>query len=132
MAAETVTTTPRMLVIDDDPDLGRVLASVARSCGYEAIHMSAPDDLKVQLQNWVPTHIVLDLRMPKLDGLGIMRLLAEQKCTAAIVVMSGADKSEIAEAQRQGRALGLSVLGAVGKPIALGPITKLFKALLSH
>src|SRR4051812_28508696 len=96
-AAKTDVTVPRMLVIDDDADLGRALATVARSCGYDALHIAAPQEVKFQLQTWVPTHIVLDLRMPNIDGVGIMRVLAEHKCKAAIVVMSGVDSAEIAE-----------------------------------
>ena len=81
----------RLLVVDDEPDIGAFIARVAHGCGYEVTvccergrpgRSSSPPS--------APRHIVLDLMMPGLDGIQALRQLAEARSQAKIVIFSGA------------------------------------------
>jgi EAL domain-containing protein (putative c-di-GMP-specific phosphodiesterase class I) len=54
--------------------------------------------------------------MPGLDGVQILRLLAERKTQASIVIVSGADQRTRAGAELYGKQRGLQIFGTVAKP----------------
>jgi EAL domain-containing protein (putative c-di-GMP-specific phosphodiesterase class I) len=56
--------------------------------------------------------------MPELDGVEIMRLLAERKCRAKIVISSGMGTRVLDAAQRSASEHGLSIAGVISKPIS--------------
>ncbi len=63
--------------------------------------------------------ILCDLHMPDMDGIEVLRHFSEMKCRAHLVLMSGVDRRVLQTATELGTARGLSILGHIGKPIAL-------------
>ena len=57
------------------------------------------------------------LRIPGSDGIELLRLLAADKCPAHVVLSSGADGKILESAMQLGRERGLSMSGAMQKPI---------------
>ena len=80
----------RVLVIDDDDELAEVLRQALRESGYAVAtvrHGAAALDLMGQIQ---PDLILLDLRMPIMDGWSFAQQYRRaSKTPAAIIVMSG-------------------------------------------
>jgi EAL domain-containing protein (putative c-di-GMP-specific phosphodiesterase class I) len=76
------------------------------------------------------TLILLDLVMPEMDGIEILRLLGEKKCKARIVLMSGINIRVIETAKRLAQTLGLSVVGHLQKPFPLSQLKDLLGANL--
>jgi DNA-binding response OmpR family regulator len=72
----------KLLVIDDEVELGRLLECVAESIGYEARVASRIADFKDSLVAFTPGVIMLDLAMPEMDGLELLRWLGGQNCHA--------------------------------------------------
>jgi two-component system KDP operon response regulator KdpE len=91
----------RVLIADDDPQLVRALRITLGSHGYEVL--AAPDGATavVMASKFPPDLVILDLGMPRLDGVGVIRALRGWT-TAPIVVVSGrtgsADKIEALDA----------------------------------
>jgi two-component system KDP operon response regulator KdpE len=91
----------RVLIADDDPQLVRALRITLASHGYDVL--AAPDGAAaVALAAKLPPDLVmLDLGMPRLDGVGVIRALRGWT-TAPIIVVSGrtgsADKIEALDA----------------------------------
>ena len=81
---------PSVLIVDDDAQLGRLVAIVAERCGFKArVALSAREA-------WLaldpePALVLLDLNMPDADGLEVLRELASRRCSAQIRVFSGTD-----------------------------------------
>jgi CheY-like chemotaxis protein len=64
-----------------------------------------------------PDLILLDLQMPGTDGIELLRVLADAKCEAPILVMSGFDAKVVDTARRLGTARGLRMERVLTKPI---------------
>jgi CheY-like chemotaxis protein len=102
-----------ILVVDDDP---AILATVADALvleglpvrtatnGAEALALIDTDDR--------PSLVLLDMRMPVLDGWGFMRAVRERGLNLSVVVMTAAT-----DARRWGREIGAH--GVLAKPFEL-------------
>ncbi|MGB9406829.1 MAG: EAL domain-containing response regulator, partial [Terracidiphilus sp.] len=64
----------------------------------------------------------LDLMMPEMDGIELLRLLHERKCKAGIVLMSGVGKRVLETAGQLAQVLGLSIVGHLQKPFRLAEL----------
>jgi DNA-binding response OmpR family regulator len=83
----------KILVVEDDLSLSDVLAFTLRRAGYEIV--TAFDGVAA-LQIWQaekPDLIVLDLNLPKLDGLAVCRQIRSQAQTP-IIILSVRDSDE--------------------------------------
>jgi len=80
-----------ILIVDDDPVQRRLVESMARRFGYDAIAMESGDAaLKLLLAGSGPRidAIVLDLVMPDLDGLGVLAEMREAGLNVPVIVQT--------------------------------------------
>lgn len=119
----------RLLVIDDDPAVGALIGRIARNNGYDTIITDDPNDFLVRVVNWKPAVVAIDLVMPGLDGVEMLRRLSERGCQAQILLISGFDIRVMENASRLGKAYGLKMAGLVRKPFRAADLAKLLKCL---
>jgi DNA-binding response OmpR family regulator len=110
---------PRLLLIDDEPALAEFLADAARETGFEPIVTSNDAEFREQFLKIVPEMVALDLGMPGMDGVELLRFLAEQEYRSPVLIVSGFDRRVLESAFRLGEALGLTMAGPVEKPVRL-------------
>ncbi|HEX7031138.1 MAG TPA: EAL domain-containing response regulator [Gammaproteobacteria bacterium] len=110
--------TSRILILDDDAAVGETIRYIAEAAGMEARSFFRPDAFFQAIDDWKPTHIVLDLVMPEMDGVEIMRHLAERKCDARIVILSGVGNRVLDAARRTAAEKGLRIAGVLSKPLS--------------
>jgi EAL domain-containing protein (putative c-di-GMP-specific phosphodiesterase class I) len=108
----------RILILDDDASVGQTIQWMAESFGFEAEFVTGAEGFFLKLSQWNPHIITIDLVMPELDGVEIMRLLAERKSKARIVILSGMGTRVLDAAQRSAQEHGLSIAGIVSKPVS--------------
>jgi diguanylate cyclase (GGDEF)-like protein len=77
----------RLLVVDDDPVSVQVLSELVRAAGYEVETVADSTIAVAQAQALQPDLILLDLRMPGLDGFEVCRRLKRNPVTAGIPVV---------------------------------------------
>jgi FixJ family two-component response regulator len=79
-----------VLVVDDDPDVLRVLGRILEGAGYTAVLFGSAEALLDGLESPPASTacLVLDVRLPGLDGLAVQRLLVERKTILPIVFIS--------------------------------------------
>jgi EAL domain-containing protein (putative c-di-GMP-specific phosphodiesterase class I) len=107
-----------ILIIDDDPDIGEIVAAVAEPLGWECLVTTEPADFLEKL-SFEPEFIFLDLIIPKVDGIELLRCLSQSRSRARIVLMSGVGKRVIETADKLAQAMDLSVAGHLQKPFEL-------------
>src|SRR5213594_3138748 len=85
-----VSTRPRILVVDDDPSLLAALRETIEQVIPEAIVAVATDGYEalVQVGAFRPEVLVLDVRMPRLDGFEVCRRLKARRETAGIKILA--------------------------------------------
>jgi PAS domain S-box-containing protein len=69
----------RILVVDDEPDIGRLLTDILEGDGHEAACASSGREALDWLSGREVDLIISDLRMPDMDGPGLYRALAERR-----------------------------------------------------
>ena len=114
----------RLLIVDDEPAIGSFIGRIAANIGYEIMAVSTADKFLEHVRTWRPTHIMMDLQMPVVDGLALLSHLAAEKCTANIILISGVDRSVLEAARRIALDRGLTVTGALTKPFRVAELTK--------
>lgn len=117
-----------VLVIDDEPAIGESIAMVARDLGMSCRVLTSALELEEDPDPAV-TAIVIDLMMPGMDGIELVRRLAERECRATIVLMSGHDRSVLRSVQEMARALGLRTGEPLQKPFRLADVKGMLNAV---
>ena len=115
----------RLLVLDDDETVGMLLVFVAERAGFEARLCERPQPFFEALSAWSPTHLAVDLRMPEMSGLEVLRRLAALECRAWVIISSGAGAGEVEVALQAAQDLGLRTAGNLPKPFTLAGLRAL-------
>jgi two-component system, OmpR family, response regulator len=110
---------PRLLLIDDEPALAQFLAGAAQESGFEPVITERDEEFREAFLESRPHMVALDLGMPGMDGVELLRFLAEQDYRAPVLIVSGFDRRVLESAFRLGEALGLSMAGPLEKPVRL-------------
>ena len=119
---------PRLLLIDDEPVLALYMADAATGCGFEPVITSDDGQFREQFLASHPDVVALDLGMPGMDGVELIRFLADQDYRSPVLIVSGFDRRVLESAFRLGEALGLTMAGPLEKPVRLEQL----EAMLNH
>ncbi len=69
----TTTSASKILIVEDDPGLGRLLQDETVDGGMEARWVDSATEAMLTIQRWQPDLVVSDLRLPDSDGLTLLR-----------------------------------------------------------
>jgi EAL domain-containing protein (putative c-di-GMP-specific phosphodiesterase class I) len=119
-------TNNRLIVMDDEPGIRDFVKNAAMASGFEAIAPRNAKQFMEAVQEQVPDLIVLDLHMPDVDGVELLRWLGEQRCDAAVVLMSGTDRRILDSARRLAEGQGVHISSVLEKPIRLEQLEQAF------
>src|SRR6266567_1614980 len=115
---------PRILVVDDEPQLTRVLRTGLKSRGYDV--RAAADGLAgfETFSDWHPDLVITDLAMPNMDGLELCRRLrAISQVPIIILSAKGEEKIKVA-------ALDIGADDFVTKPFGIDELLARIRASL--
>lgn len=118
---------PRLLLIDDEPQLAAFVANAAGMCGFEPISTERDDDFREQFVEERPEMVVLDLGMPGMDGVELLRFLSEEQFGGPVLIISGFDHRVLESAFRLGKALNLKMVGPLEKPARLDALEAILR-----
>jgi two-component system KDP operon response regulator KdpE len=119
-----MTDQPRILVVDDEPQLTRVLRMGLKSRGYE-VRAAADGQAGLEVFNdWHPDLVITDLAMPNVDGLELCRRLRALSQVPIIVLSAkGEEKTKV-------EALDLGADDFVTKPFGIDELLARVRASL--
>ena len=116
----------RILIIDDDPALRRLMGFGLTRAGYEVVTAEQGAEAMALLGRGPVDLVLVDLMMPVVDGLRFLRWLRQEaKATVPALVFTSYDKNN---APGEARALGAS--DVLVKPVQLPQLLERVKRLL--
>ena len=98
---------PHILIVEDQPNTAEMLTSYFKAQGYEVTSVGWGKDALAFVEHTIPDLIMLDIRLPDIDGYEVCRQLRTQRRTEHVPVLFLTERRE-----RGDRLLGLK-LGAV-------------------
>lgn len=113
-----------ILVVDDEPQITRVLKTTLSSQGYGIRTASDGEEALQAMSEWPPDLIVTDLRMPHMDGLELCREVRKTSQVPIIVLsVKGEDSIKV-------QALDAGADDYVTKPFSMTELTARIRAAL--
>ena len=105
-------------ILDDDPGYGELLSEVIAQTGKQAkVEQSASRFLSSKRPS--SGVLILDLNMPEMDGIEVIRALAANKEHFSLVLISGFDERVLHSAKQLAEAHKIEVLASFTKPLNL-------------
>ncbi|HEX7281369.1 MAG TPA: response regulator transcription factor, partial [Vicinamibacterales bacterium] len=117
----------RILVAEDDPDIGNLLDHYLKKAGFLPTVVASGRDVMPHIKRDLPDLVVLDLMLPGLDGLEVCRAIRADVNSSAIPIIMLTAKGEESD-----RIVGLE-LGAddyITKPFSPNEVVARVRALL--
>ena len=122
----------RLLVVDDDSEVGAFFGQVGEDLGFETKVLLDPNQFAQTVLDFSPTVLLLDLQMPGRDGIELLRELSTLDRRPKVLIASGLDSRVLTTASELGISMGVDVAGAFCKPIALDELEVLLVRLKSQ
>jgi two-component system KDP operon response regulator KdpE len=117
---------PVVLVIEDEPPIRRFLRPTLTSQGYRIVEAVTGEDGLLQAATRQPDLIILDLGLPDMDGLEVIRRLREWTARPIVVLSArGAEPDKVA-------ALDAGADDYVPKPFTVGELLARVRVALRH
>jgi two-component system KDP operon response regulator KdpE len=116
----------RVLVVDDEPSILHVVAANLRARGYEALTAASGTAALAVIETQPPDCIVLDLGLPDVGGLEVLRRLRAW-ATTPVVILTAVD-----DQQERATALDLGADDYVTKPFAMTELVARVRGALQH
>lgn len=119
----------KILIIDDDPFAAKLLTKQIEELGFPEVTYC--EKAIIALANILENReyfdlLFCDLQMPDMDGIELLRNLAEIGYRGKLVLVTGEDASILQTAERLAKARGLDIAGALQKPVSVELLLQVF------
>jgi len=117
----------RVLVIDDEPPIRRFLRTSLSAQGYSVLEAEDGETGLAMLQRNAVDVVVLDLGLPRMDGLAVLKALRDGGSSVPVIVLSarGDEKGKVA-------ALDMGADDYVTKPFGMDELLARIRAAMRH
>ena len=122
-----MTDKPKVLVVDDNPDILILLRTNLRATGFEPVEAANGEVALEKIESEHPDAVLLDLMMPVMDGWTVLEELQGRDFRPPVIVLSAADASANVE-----RAKGLGVAAYVTKPFDVMALVGLVREVVQR
>jgi two-component system KDP operon response regulator KdpE len=96
MGMATANEKSRVLVVDDEPQITRVIKTVLTTQGYQVRTAGEGESALTSFSEWRPELVITDLYMPHMDGLELCRRIRAQSNVPIIVLsVKGEEKTKV-------------------------------------
>lgn len=83
-----MTTNPRILLVDDDTDILRLLSIRLGTSGYEVLSVESAEIALARIQNFHPHLVITDLQMENMDGMALFEHLHESHPALPVIILT--------------------------------------------
>jgi DNA-binding response OmpR family regulator len=112
----------RVLVVDDEPEFARLVGEVAAELGYAVRLCTRSKEFYDIYADFDPTHIVLDVVMPDVDGFEITQWLAKRGARVKLILVTGFNPRYADMTSEIGVTGGIQSIRTLAKPVRLADL----------
>lgn len=105
---------PRVLVVDDEPQVVELLQEFLAAKGYQVLTASDGEEALRKVKEERPHVVLLDVRMPKMNGLEVLKRVREIDHEVGVIMVTGVMEEETGR-----QALQLGAFDYITKPLDL-------------
>jgi response regulator len=103
----------KIIVVDDEPITRMDICEILREANYDVVAEAGDGfDAIEQSKKYNPDFVIMDVKMPILDGLKAAKVIREQKLSRGIVLLTAYSNKEFIE-----EAKNIGIIGYIVKPI---------------
>ncbi len=88
---------PKILVVDDEADMRFAVRMLLERSGHAVIEADNGDAALSRIEETVPDLVLLDMRLPGMDGIQILQKIREKQKDLPIIMVTGYGNVELAE-----------------------------------
>jgi two-component system, LuxR family, response regulator FixJ len=90
-------TGPTVFIVDDDDAARGSMAFLLETCGYEVRAFADGPTFLAAVEEALPDCVLLDLAMPGMDGIEVLRVLRSRGARTPVVLVTGHGQDEPSE-----------------------------------
>ena len=103
----------KIIVVDDEPITRMDICEILREANYEVVAEAGDGfDAIEQSRKYKPDFVIMDVKMPILDGLKAAKIITENKLSRGVVLLTAYSNKEFIE-----EAKNIGIIGYIVKPI---------------
>lgn len=114
----------RLLVVDDEPDFRGFVRDFAERYGFAVATAENGELAQRRFREFGPQIVLLDVVMPRVDGIEFIDWLAVEDANVRLIVVTGFNPNYGQLAERLAVARGLSSVAVLTKPVRIATLLK--------
>ena len=119
--------TKKILIVDDNPNMSMLLSDILEIFEFQGFHAQDGEEALKKLKSEDYAMVFTDLRMPKMDGIDLLKAIKTEHPQMPVVVITGYSLGET-----QNLLLAQKADGLLNKPYKVNDIESLLSKLLGH
>ena len=120
----------KVLIIDDDPALLRLMSMAFQSAGYSTVSADNGRNGIEMASAHRPDLVVTDIVMPDIEGIGAIRAIKQSFRPPKVIAISGAGRGRGADYLSWARHLGAD--GVLAKPFRMSELLKMSQTVITN
>lgn len=122
----------RLLVIDDEPEIGAYIRMVADPMGFDVEITTRAQDFLEAYEREEPSLICVDIVMPEMDGLELLRTLSQRNCRSPVLLISAYNRLIVDATKNLGQAYRLPYVRSMSKPFRVDALETGLQDIARH
>ena len=116
-----------ILIVDDDQKIGAVLSEILQTKGFSTIQASGGRQALEQMREAAPDVILLDLKMPGMDGLQLLQEIRKTGSKTDVIMVTA-----YGEVESYLKAMSLGAAEYINKPIRIKELKRIVHKVLTE
>jgi DNA-binding response OmpR family regulator len=117
-------------IVDDDPDLRRVIAHSVTRAGMPSVECGSLNEFVATMREIRPELVFLDVGLADGGAVDVLDVLADSQSDALVQLVSGRSSDELRQLADEGEERGIRMLPALTKPFRAGAIRDVVARLM--